>query len=136
MHCKVSMKDTLHLRCVIQENARRINQMHERIHETFARRSEGREAWEAWRCACAEFRQEYEALAFPGGFESGLKRLEVGEERAIEEALAFVEVRPYFFRSQYMHQKLVPRLKRAVLSSRQAERFQAVMERLRRQGWG
>ncbi|GAA5144140.1 hypothetical protein GCM10023213_33600 [Prosthecobacter algae] len=65
-----------------------------------------------------------------------MKRLEAGEERSIEEALAFVEVRPYFFRSQYMHQKLVPRLKRAVLSSRQAERFQAVMERLRRQGWG
>ena len=45
---RVSMKESLHLRCVIQENARRINQMRERIQETFARRGEGPEAWAAW----------------------------------------------------------------------------------------
>lgn len=122
------MKEDLHPRCVVQENARRIKELHGRVKEAFQRRGEGPEARAAWGRACEEFHREYDLLAFPGGYEAGLAKIRAGEGRAIEDALGFLEVRPYFFRSQYMRTKFTRLLKRAALSVRQAERFQKVRE--------
>lgn len=77
-----------------------------------------------WSRACDDFHKQFDGLAFPGGYDAGLKKIREGDARAIEDALAFLEVRPYFFRSQYIRTKLTRLLKRATLSSRQAERLQ------------
>jgi len=109
----------------IEANARRIRELHERTRETFRGRdtTEGRKAWEA---ACAEFHAAYDALAFPGGYESGLRRVQEGDAEAIEAALVFIELRPYFFRSQYMRKKLIRLLKHALLTADQARRLELV----------
>jgi hypothetical protein len=111
----------------IQANAKRIYEMHARIHKTLRTRDtpEGRNAW---LLACAELQASYNALAFPGGYDSGLRRIGEGDSDAIETALVFLELRPYFFRSGYMREKLLRRLKHAALSGAQARRFDAVME--------
>jgi|SRR6185503_16789871 hypothetical protein len=116
---------------LIQANAQRIREMHARIHETLRSRNtpEGRKAWEK---ACAEFQANYDALAFPGGYDSGLQRIAEGDAGAIEAALAFLELRPYFFRSGYMREKLLRRLKHVPLTSSQGERFSAVLEAQRK----
>ncbi len=67
-------------------------------------------------------------LAFPGGYEEGLQKIQAGDSNAIENALAFLEVKPYFFRSQYIRTKLIRLLKHAALSGQQEERLKKVLE--------
>lgn len=122
------MKEKLHPRCVIQENAKRITGLHDRIDETFKRRDTSPEARKEWSRACDEFHSQYDTLAFPGGYNAGLQKIQSGDANAIENALAFLEVRPYFFRSQYMKTKLTRLLKHAQMSARQAERFQKTLQ--------
>jgi hypothetical protein len=122
------VKEKLEPRCVVQENAKRITELHDRIYETFKLRATSPEARDEWSRACQAFHSQYDALAFPGGYEAGLRKLQAGDVDAIEDALAFVEVRPYFFRSQYMRTKLTRLLKHAQLSARQAERFQKALQ--------
>jgi hypothetical protein len=114
-------------RAFFQTSAKRISEMHARIHETFKERStpRGRRVWED---ACAEFHSSYDALAFPGGYGTALVRLEQGDVEAIEAALVFLEVRPYFFRSGYMRETLMRRLKHVVMNEKQSKRFEAVRE--------
>ncbi len=122
-----TVKEELHPRCVIQANAKHLKELHDRIHETLKSRDLSPKARADWSHACDEFRAKYDALAFPGGYEAGLQKISAGDVRTIENALAFVEVRPYFFRSQYMRTKLVRMLKRARLSARQAQRFERAL---------
>jgi hypothetical protein len=121
------MKQQIEPRSIIQENARRLSELHERVHDTWQRRDSSPEAREEWSKACAAFRNQYDALAFPGGYASALKKIQAGDGRAIEDAVAFLEIRPYFPRSQYMRTKLTRLLKRAPLTTRQAERLQRVL---------
>jgi hypothetical protein len=122
------MKEELEPRCVIQRNAKRVTELHDRIHETFKRRDTSPEARAEWSRACDEFHSQYDALAFPGGYKAALNNIQAGDSRAIEGALAFLEVRPYFFRSQYIRTKLARLLKHTQLTARQTERFQRALE--------
>jgi len=110
---------------IIEAGARRIRELHKRTRETFRGRDtkEGRKAWEA---ASAEFHAAYDALAFPGGYESGLRSIQQGDADAIEAALVFLELRPYFFRSQYMRKKFIRLLRHAVLTADQTRRLELV----------
>lgn len=112
---------------MIQVNARRIAEMHALIHKTLKNRNtpQGRKIWE---CACSEFHSAYDALAFPGGYVSALKRLQCNDPEAIEAAIVFLELRPYFFRSGYMREKLMRLLKHVKMTEKQAKRFEAVRE--------
>jgi hypothetical protein len=121
------MKQKLEPRCVIQETAKRVTELHTRIRETRKRRDSSPEARAEWSRACEAFRSQFDALAFPGGYEAGLQKIQGQEAGAIEDALAFLEVRPYFFRSQYIRTKLTRLLKHAPLTVRQTERFQKVL---------
>ena len=121
------MKQKLEPRCVIQSNAKRVTELHERIRETVKRSNLSPEAQVEWSKACAEFHDQYDALAFPGGYSTALEKIRAGDNCAIEDALAFLEVRPYFFRSQYILTKLTRLLKQAQLTTRQTERFQRAL---------
>ena len=123
------MKEKIEPRCVIQKNADRLKTLHSRVHETLKFRDANPEAHAEWSRACDEFQKQYDALAFPGGYASGLQKLQAGETSAIDDALAFLEVRPYFFRSQYIRTKLTRLLKHTPLTNRQAERLQKALAR-------
>ena len=116
---------------LIQHNAAEVRRLHARVHATRAHRDEGPAARESWGQAAGEFRGRYDALAFPGGLTTGLQRLSVGGPDAIEAALSFLEVRPYFFRSQYIATKLRRLLRRLALSGNQAERRRHVLDPVR-----
>src|ERR1035437_6940502 len=104
---------------LIEHNAKLITELHKRIHEEFRAQPHGPAHHEA----CREFHERYDGLAFPGGYAAGLRKIAEGDATAIEAALAFLEVRPYFFRSQYMMKKLTRLLKHATLSGSQSERL-------------
>ena len=79
----------------------------------------------------SKFLAEYQELIdrmFPGGYTKTFEKIQAGEGSAVEFGLVFVEVQPYFFRSQYIRTKLIRMLKHARLSSLQTERLKQVLD--------
>jgi hypothetical protein len=111
--------------------AAEIRRLHARIHETFRTRS-SRAGENAWKAACADFHARYHSLACPPGWNEIVRGLDDGDGGAIDWALSFVEIRPYFFRSGYMYRDLVRRLKRAALDDARRARWDAFHDRYRR----
>ncbi|MGA9672682.1 MAG: hypothetical protein WBQ94_25925 [Terracidiphilus sp.] len=117
----MSKQSGLHQR--VKENAAEINRLHECLHEAFRRRNENGGAMQRWSAAAKELHARWGQLALPGGpFPNFLERVAAGEPEMAEIALAFLEVRPYFFRSGYMWKDIFRRCKRAPLLGEQAER--------------
>jgi hypothetical protein len=112
---------------LIERNAEEVRRLHARIHDTFRLRDRSSEQKQEWQRACSEFHARYDKLAFPGGYNTANDRILAGDSEAIEAALCFIELRPYFFRSGYMFKALLPKLKRAPLSAPEAARLQAVL---------
>jgi hypothetical protein len=104
-------------------NAEEIRRLHTRIHETVRLRERSAEDRQQWLQACREFHTRYDALAFPGSYGDAFERMAAGEPEAIEAALVFLEVRPYFFRSGYMYKDLLRKTKRVPRSGSQARRY-------------
>ena len=113
----------------IAENTVEIVRLHARIHETVHERSNSETAFKLWKEACAEFHLRYNHLAFPGGYGEALEKFRQRDESVIEPALCFLEARPYFFRSGYMWNTLLRRVKRAPLSKGQRQRLDDVLKR-------
>lgn len=90
------------IKAAIEANAAEIKRLHSLIHETLRHRYKSPEQTERWKTACAEFHARYDKLAFPDGLLTAKERIRSGDTDAIEAALCFVELRPYFFRSGYM----------------------------------
>jgi hypothetical protein len=120
------------LRERIRKNAVEIARLRSRIDETYARRSENPERMREWKEACTEFHARYDRLAFLTGYQGGgaLRRIEYGDPEAMEAAICFLEVRPYFFRSGYMFKDILRKCRRAPLSGDQPERLRAIERRL------
>jgi hypothetical protein len=116
----------------IRENAAEIVRLRSRIHETPSHRSESAEKRREWEQACAEFRARYDRLAFPTGYQGGgaLRRIEYGDSEAMEAAICFLEIRPYFFRSGYMFEDILRKCRRAPLSPDQAARLNVIEQKL------
>jgi hypothetical protein len=112
----------------IRENAAEIVRLHSRIHETYSHRSASAEKRREWEQACSEFHARYDRLAFPTGYQGGgaLRRIEYGDPEAMEAAICFLEVRPYFFRSGYMFKDILRKCRKAPLSADQAARLSVV----------
>jgi hypothetical protein len=117
-------------RSLIERNASEISRLHARIHETVKLRGRGPAEKRVWEQACAEFHARYDELAFPGGYGGALERIVAGDPDAMEAAICFLEVRPYFFRSGYMFKDILRKARRAPLSNIQANRLAAVEHKL------
>ena len=117
-----------HYDSIIKDGEKRINILHSRIHETFKSRDKNEHKYREWQAACKEFHSSYGALAFPGGLEGAYDRILNGEPHAIEAALCFIEVRPYFFRSGYMYKDLLRKLAKAPLKNGDLARYKTVKE--------
>ena len=132
--------DSDRFRHKIREDAAEIVRLHSRVHETFSARDHSPEERAEWEEACAQFHARYDTLAFPGGFNGAYERIVSGDPFAMEAAICFVEVRPYFFRSGYMFKDILRKCKRAPLSPEQKSRLDTTIERyeawrrLRRRG--
>ena len=117
---RIAVKDT------IARNAKKIRELHRQIHSTFEPRSESPDALTEWKQACATFHASYDALAFPGGLSAALERLAAGDMATAEAAIAYLEIHPYFFRSQYNATKFMRALKKLQLPRRLQHRFDGV----------
>jgi hypothetical protein len=122
--------ETERLKREILAGAQEVSRLHARIHETFKTRGNSSKDRDTWASACREFHARYNELAFPRGYEGAEARIVAGDSETIEAALCFLELRPYFFRSGYMYQSLLRKMKRAAVTKDQAERLQVVLDRL------
>jgi hypothetical protein len=78
-----------------------------------------------------EFGAEYSRLVdrmFLGGYAETFEKIHAGDGSAVEFGLVFVEIRPYFFRSQYLRTRLIRMLKQARLGSLHAERLKRILD--------
>ena len=114
----------------INESAAEIVRLHARIHSTLSDRNKNPDKRREWEKACAEFHARYDRLAFSGGYGGALERISSGVPEAMEAAICFLEVRPYFFRSGYMFKDILRRCRRAPLSSDQRTRLKTIEERV------
>lgn len=111
----------------IEHNVGVIRELHNRVHTTCRGRSKNPEAYRDWQQACEEFHASYDQLAFPGGLSKGLDLLKAGDMTTAETAILFLELHPYFFRSQYIATSLTRLLKKVQLGSDLRERFDIVL---------
>lgn len=120
------MDITQEITTLIKKNAILCHALNQQIHITFPNRHKNTQAHEAWLSACENFHQQYNRLAFPGGVKNLYERLAIGDFYTMEAAICFLEVRPYFFRSGYMYQKLMRKLKSTPLTEGQRKRFDSI----------
>ena len=116
----------MNLRQQVQSNAAKIVELRRRVLETCIFRDDGAEQKAEWKQACSEFHEHYYDLAFPGGVFGARDRMRAGDEHAIEYAIAFLEVRPFFFRSGYMYQEYMRVLRNCPLSISQRQRYDRI----------
>jgi hypothetical protein len=115
------------LKSTIRANSGEVSRLHARIQETFAVRERNSEKRQEWQRACEIFHSRYDELAFPGGYIGALERMLAGDPEAMEAAICFLELRPYFFRSGYMFDSILRKIKHAPLSPEQVARLQHVI---------
>lgn len=107
----------------IAEATTRLAALNRRFNEGVHRRSEN------YVSARDSFLGRYDQLAFPGGLAKRLEELERQDPEAVEDAICFLEVDPWFFRSGYIKERILHLLKRCHLTARQRERLQQCIVR-------
>jgi len=112
------------------KSAEEINCLKKDIYKTFEVREQSSHKWNDWKLACARFHSKYNKLAFPEGYAGAWERMIAGDALAMEAAICFLECRPYFFRSGYMFEKILRKIKLAPLSESQKVRLNTVRENL------
>jgi hypothetical protein len=115
---------------MIRENAAEIVRLNDRRKKALLSRDLSPEKWCEWYQASEALSAGFHALAFPGGFVGAYDRIASGAPLAMEAAICFLEIRPFFYRSGYMYRDIFRRCKHAPLSPEQAARFELVKERL------
>ena len=100
--------------------------MHRLIHECYGMK--GRE--DDWRGACSAFREGYDAWTFPGGLDAGMSALKKGDSHAQNAAILFLEIDPMFFRSGYIKEEIIRRLKQFDLTSSEVDRVHSAILRV------
>lgn len=113
------------VRSTVFENAARLRALHGEVKRAYREAPHG----PAHTAACAAFHASYDALAFPGGLDRAMRRLKRLEPEAVEAAIQFLEAGPWFFRSGYITEEIVRRLKQAPLTERQRNRLASVIVR-------
>lgn len=112
----------------ILQNAEKIIQLDAHLRETRKHRNMNKKTHSEWERASEEYRGKYMVLAFPGGLDGADEKILAGDAQAMEAAVCFIECRPYFFRSGYMYQGFLRKLKRAPLTADQKVRYERVRE--------
>lgn len=112
---------------VFEKNAQTLRELKSEIEVTFVDRQLDERHHRLWAEACQRFHQSFDRLAFPGGLEQELSLLKSGETQAVEMAVRYLEADPWFFRSGYIKEELLKRLRRVTLTDDQRERLRAVI---------
>ncbi len=132
------MKSSIHI--LIYKNTREIKRLFDNRDKSFQKRETSKHAYQEWLKACSEIHKNYNKLVFyftDENKDSNTEETYIGEQGfyqlfkqnhpyALEFAVCFIEIRPYYYRSGYMYQKLIRKLKNKPLTNDQRIRYQKV----------
>ena len=110
-------------RVLIEQESIIMADLHLRVHETYIDRGRNLKAWKK---ACSEF-CSYSSKINPFIIQI-FKESEYNSEELKEFTIAFLELDPMFFRSGYIKEEILRKLKRSKLNSKQIERLLYVLE--------
>jgi hypothetical protein len=108
-------------RNIIQSEAKEIDRLHQQIHVTYEARKKDVGAWKK---ACAAFHSHVSAI--DPLIDRVYEASELNDE-LVEFSVTFLELNPMFFRSGYIKEEMLRKLKRSALSEQQNERLRAVL---------
>jgi len=111
-------------RLIIEESAK-LQALHAQIHRTFALRDRDEKHWQEWKQACHGFHAYSSAL--DPYFKLACEESRYSKRDLIEFAICFLEVDPMFFRSGYLKQIVITRLKRSELREGDKSRLRGVV---------
>jgi len=112
---------------IFQHNAQVLRKLKNDIELSYPNRDRDEQHRLLWVNACERFHNSFDELAFPGGLTRELSLLKEADEQAIELAIRFLEVDPWFFRSGYIKEQLLRLIARVELSDNQQERLRSVI---------
>lgn len=117
----------------LEDRVAEVLDAHRRVGEAAQLRTFGDEQRQAWEAAARQFRR---ALVQLYGEELDLNadRVKLGHGKAVEEAIAFLELDPMCFRSGYVKADLLRALRRVELTEPQKERLRSVIVDAARRG--
>lgn len=115
------MKKLQHL---IVQNAHTITNLYNEV--TIAAKNKNQDL-KSWQKASQAFKERYDLLAFPGGWEQELANLKKGNPSAVAAAIVYLRVDPYFFRSGYIKEAIIRALKKVSLSKKEREELQDIL---------
>jgi hypothetical protein len=110
---------TTDYREVIRTSAACLRELKTEIDRTFKAQPHGPDH----HAACAAFHSQFDTLAFPGGLNAALDKLKAGEPSVVDIAVQYLEVEPTFFRSGYIAETILRRLKHVSLTRDQVTRL-------------
>ena len=116
------------LRRIIETDARRIEELRAEVLRRAGQRDSSAITRDAWQKACQAFHDEFLLRSFPGGYDA-IASIREGDGTAIETALQFLEVDPWFFRSGYIKADVARALANAPLDEEQKARVRNVVLR-------
>ena len=111
---------------LIERHARQTNEQMARINATVARRDKSRHDWQIWKEACHAWHTS-ENKCFELWPLEARDKMRAGDRETIEDALLFLEVDPWFFRSGYLKERVIRHLKSAQLSKADKGRLRNVI---------
>ncbi len=119
------------MQSTIERQSVQLRALREALLESAKRRADELKAKEAWSHACTEFAERYDELAFPGGLQVGLGKIAAGDLCCVETAILYLELRPFYYRAQFVRNEFRKRLKKLSLPPRLQKRFDAIQTKLR-----
>lgn len=113
------------IRELIETEARNIEDRHEAIHTTYRRRDESPAAMDAWKKAC---RRAHQYASLIHGWLREIDRGGLSKSPELKDfAITFLEMDPMYFGSGYIKERLLRRLKSAILNEAEVARLTAVL---------
>lgn len=110
---------------LIMEEEKRINQLHADIHTHLKHRYESPQATERWHRACEAFRAYRSPLL--SYYTSVYQESVYSNKELIGFVIRFLEIDPHFFRSGYIKEHMLCKLKRALLNESQKSRLRSLL---------
>ena len=107
---------------LIQREAKVIAELHQNIHITFKNRSNDRETWSR---ACEKFHSYVSSMSV--FIDRVYNEKEFQDEEIIEFGITYLELDPFYFRSGYIKEEILTKIKRSRLSKKQIKRLRSVL---------
>ena len=107
---------------LIKTESKRLLELHQNVHRTFKDKQGNPEAWSN---ACSEFNSYISPL---DSHVEAFYSLSPINSESVEFGVQFLEINPFFFRSGYIKEQILNKLKRVVLTKPQSTRLRKVLK--------